>query len=145
MSTPDSCRKLPGFKKIEFVVAEQAIIIQTGDRVELSAELQEIPISDIFGVTIETRREKGVVLQELKTTCDAFNILGDLMREALSNKNLIFVLTDIYNERYLVGGIEKPHPVVEVKFISPETTASGRRNQIDITYRNEAALLPIVS
>ena len=143
MSTPDSCRKLPGFKKIEYVVAEQASVIQTGDRVELSAELQEIPISSIFGVTIETRREKGVVLQDLKATCNVSNSVDDLMLESLSVENIIFVLTDIYNECYLVGGTEKPHPIVDVKFLSPETPPSGRLNQVEITYRNEAVLLPI--
>ncbi len=141
---------LAGIKSVEFGISEFMTInanekLAHGIPVQVAGTFTSICIEGLASATYETKRLSG---QDVYTSVLSFRA-GDQqvipwnLEAFLSNRNLIYRLTDINGKQWLMGINEKPFPVSTVKKNNPADPAGTNISDVEITYNNLFPFLEI--
>ena len=141
-------RTLPGFKAVEYGKASSLFFetkeaIQEGSSVVVYGNFTGVPIVSLCGCSVSSEIVSG---ETIYTTVLNFQVKDckDYTRRLMNEivmTDCCFRLTDIYNEKYLVGLDKKPHPTIKPSFQSDILPSGVRVFNVEVTYVNTHSLL----
>lgn len=141
---------LPGIKYLEFAIAdllkiESEELLKPGITVNVFGTFTTICIEGLASVESEAKTTNNQTIYTTKLLFKAGEqkIYPWDLETILSNKNIVYRLTDVNNKQWLLGINEKPFPMVNVKSNIPSDVTSAKIKQYEVTYTNTFSLLEI--
>ena len=141
---------LPGIKTVEFAIAYLLTInanekIAHGIPVQVLGTFTTICIEGLAAASYETKRVSGqdIYTSKLNFRVGEQQVMPWHMETFLSNRNIVYRLTDINRRQWLMGTNEKPFPVSASKRDNPADPSGINISAIEVTYSNLFPFLDI--
>lgn len=126
-----STKTLPSIKKVEFIKADELTLepkkfIIPGDTISVLGEFEKLNIAEPAQCEITSARSNNGLEYTTKITGSIYDESNDQFQNRLQTVFHCYRLTDIYNQKYLVGIDEEPYPEITFNPINP-SSPSGKR------------------
>lgn len=136
---------LAGIKKVEFASASDVTVANSEKMhrsvpVLVTGTFTEVCIDGLASVEYEVQRASG---QNIYTTKLSF-ASRTKMQESFVNRHLVFRLTDMMGEVWLLGTPNKPFPVGTVRRSNIADPTTANIDSYEFVYINTYPILPIL-
>lgn len=142
---------LPAIKTVEFAVAEFLTVtanekIAHGIPVQVSGTFTTICIEGLAAASYETKRVSGqdIYTSKLNFRIGEQQVMPWNLETFLSNRNLVYRITDVNKRQWLMGTNEMPFPVSASKRDNPADPSGVNISELEITYIDLFPFLEIV-
>lgn len=135
---------LPGIKKIEWAPADQLYLFPENAMLDLTCQTvaivqwQQIEMVGLAGA------EETIKMQNNQNVYSVSVELFMCEKPTFYNRNVVFLLTDVHNKRFLLGGKERPFPKIEIVNQIPSSFSNRRGYKVTITYENTCGLTAVL-
>ena len=143
-------RNLPGISGIEYSFANQFYpdtqeLIREGSVIRAIGNFNKIPIHELGNCVVTSEVVSG---QTIYTTTVKFKMIDEKeetrkLIDTIIMNPCVFLISDVYKEKYLIGIDKKPHPVFLPSFKIDELPSKLRVFEAQITYTNLFSILQV--
>ncbi len=145
-------KNLPGIKTVEFLPADETVLFPKqipvpGAVISVIGNFTELPTVELSACVVNVERtDAGLVyttkINGLLTDCDEITLA---QRHRLQEKFHTYRLTDVYNNKYLVGLDKKPYPEINFAPAIDGQSSGSRSIPYDIIWKSALPPLDIAA
>jgi len=147
-----STKNLPGIKSVEYLPATETVLYPKlipapGTVISVIGDFTRMPTVELISCVVTDERTDAGLVYTTKVTGIALECseLTTAQRHTLREKYHVYRLTDVYNNKYLVGVDKKPYPEINFQQAIDGQSSGSRAVPFEITWKSTLPPLELVA
>lgn len=134
-----SVQILPTIKKLEYISVLQMELVPKkilvpGESISVLGEFEKLNISEPVQVEITSQQTDNGLIYTTRATGSIFDEKNEDLRHKLQVLPYNYCITDVYNNKYLIGAKEDPYPEILFNPVNPASQTDKRTVNFEIVW-----------